>query len=186
MRQLVRLVASVVIGLTLLVPLGGIYGAAGLPVYHSWGLTHGSFTTAIPALVAGTFIALGLIPWFGGVTDALPRILASLSVLLLVTVLFWVNQNSGYSMSLSHLAVYTVLLLVYVALCIRAMRPWLVPLFLLIPLLCDPLFGLAITGSFDAIGLELFTHDLQSSVLPAAAATGLAVVVTRFVRRSEA
>jgi hypothetical protein len=186
MRVFVRLIVSVVLGLALLIPLGAFYGATNLPVYHSWGLSHGSFTTAIPALLAASFVGLGFIPWFGISRDAVPRLLATASVFVLVTTLFWVTQHFGYSFSVWHLGVYATLFVLFYALCLRAERPWLVPLFLLVPLFMDSLFGLVITGEFTSIELEMFANDLVSKVLPAALASGLAVLVTQFTRRSKA
>lgn len=183
MRTALRIVASIVVGLLLLVPLAAIYGVANLPVYHSWGLAHGSFTTAVPALVAASFVSLGLHSWFGKTEDMLPRLISCASVLVLVTTLFWVDQRSQYSMSSSHLVVYAALFALFLFLCARARRPLLVPLFLLVPLLIDPLFGLLVTVAFDAIGMELFGHDLLHKVVPAALATGLASFLALLLRR---
>ena len=182
MRTVLRLSASVVIGFLLLAPLAAIYGAANLPVYHSWGLTHGSFTTAVPALVAASFVALGLLSWFGKAEDVLPRLISCASVLALVTTQFWVDQLSQYTMSAWHLVVYAALFALFSFLCFRAQRPLLVPLFLLVPLLIDPLFGLLITGAFDPIGMELFGHDLLYKLVPAAVATGLAAFLALLLR----
>src|SRR5678815_523934 len=109
MRTAVRCAASFVIGLLLVLPLGALYGVTGLPVYHSWGLMHGSISTAVPALVAATFVALGLFPWFGRAGDVVPRLIACTSVLVLVTVLFWVDQRSPAEWSVWHLVLYAAL-----------------------------------------------------------------------------
>src|SRR5687768_6497850 len=119
MRTTLRCIASLFIGLLLLFPLGAVYGAANLPVYHSWGLTHGAFTTAIPALVAAAFVALGWVPWFGKTNDALPRLVACVSVLVLVTTLFLVDQRSQYALSVWHAVVYATLFAVFLFLCMR-------------------------------------------------------------------
>lgn len=185
MRTILRVIASVLIGLLLLIPLAAVYGAANLPVYHSWELMHGSFATAIPALVAASFVALGLVPWFGRATDVLPRLISCMSVLALVTVLFWVDQRSQFSMSLLHLIVYAALFVLFTFLCFHAKQPLLLPLFLLVPLLTDPLFGLLIPGGFNAIGMEIFGHDLLYKLLPPAVACGLAVVLIRLLRARE-
>jgi hypothetical protein len=187
MRTALRFVASVVSGLLLLVPLGEAYGAVGLPVYHSWGLMHGSFTTAIPALVAAVFVALGLIPWFGKSDDVLPRLISCVSVLALVTTLFWVDQRSQYTLSVWHLVLYIALFALFSLLCLVAKRPFLVPLFLLGPLLVDPVFGLLLTVRYDSpIALRIFDDELLHKLMPAVAATVLAVVVARLLRAREA
>ena len=186
MRTLIRLVASIGLGLLLLVPLGGLYGVLGLPVYHSWGLLHGSFTTAIPALVAASYVALGLIPWFGSRVDTGPRIAASIAVIILVTVVFWADWAAQYSLSAWHYVIYLGLFIVFAALCARAQSPLLLPLFLLVPLLIDPLFGFLVTGGPDPINIEIFLHDLRSKILPAALATGASLALVMFWRRSEA
>jgi len=180
MRTLARSVAALIMGLLLLVPLGAFYGAAHLPVYHSWGLAHGSFTTALPALVLASFVFLGLVPWFGKSQDAVPRAVACVSVLVLVTALFWADQRSQYAMSMWHLAVYVALFVLFAVLCRQARGPMLIPLFLLVPMLIDPLFGL-ITSRFDTMDMEIF-GDLLFKILPAAVATGLAAVIATFSR----
>ena len=172
-------------GLLLLVPLGTIYGVLRLPVYHSWGIAHGSFTTAVSALAAASYAALGLLPWFQP-KDTAPRIVASLSVLALVTVLFWVDQASNHELSLRHLAVYLALFALFTVLCTRAKRPLLIPFFLLVPLLIDPAFGILVTGSFDSMGAELFGHDLRQKVLPALVATGASIGAAKLIRKRDA
>jgi len=187
LRVTVRAIASFALGVLLLVPVSFVYGLAGLPVYHSWGLAHGSFTTAIPALTAASFLALGLITWFGPTTDVVPRIVASVLVLPLVTIMFWVNQSSSYRFSMWHGVVYVVVFGLLLALCISAKRPFLVPLFLVVPLLVDPVFGLLITGfySFET-ALQLFVHDVFANVLPVLIAGIVASFVARYVRPSAA
>ena len=186
MRTVLRLTTSVVIGVLLLIPLGALYEAANLPVYHSWGLMHGSFTTAIPALVAASFVALGVISWFGKAEDVTPRLLACGSSLALVTTLFWVDQLSEYTVSIRHLGLYAALSVLFFLLCFRARRPFLVPLFLLIPLLIDPLFGLTMTGASGSIAMEIFGYDIFRKLLPAAVATGLGAALAVMVRSREA
>ena len=186
MRTVIRLVASICIGTLLLIPLSAVYGAMGLPVYHSWGLVHGSFTTALPALVAASYVALGLIAWFKGRIDTTSRVIASVTVLALVTVMFWVNQMSHYAFSMRHLVVYLAIFALFTVLCLRAKHPWVVPLFLLVPLLVDPVFGLLITGAFDLLGAKIFLDNVKSNILPIALATGASIVVAKLVRRRTA
>jgi hypothetical protein len=133
-------------------------------------------------LVAASFVALGLLSWFGEAEDVLPRLIACVSVLALVTMLFWVDQMSRYTMSVRHLVVYAALFVLFLFLCFRAKRPFLVPLFLLVPLLIDPLFGLLFTGGFDSIGMEIFGGDLLHKLVPAALATELAAFLASLLR----
>jgi hypothetical protein len=185
MRTALRCLPSVVIGLLLLFPLGAVYGAASLPVYHSWGLAHGSFATAIPALVAAAFVALGLISWFGKVNDVLPRLIACASVLVLVTTLFLVEQSSQYALSVWHVVVYVALFGIFLLICMRAQRPLLIPLFLVVPLLIDPVFGLVLTAGYDSpVALQIFGSDLLRrscpwSLLPASPLSSLGCAVVR-------
>ena len=187
MRTILRCMASMVIGLLLLFPLGAVYGAAGLPVYHSWGLAHGAFATAIPALVAAAFVALGLVPWFGKTNDVLPRLVACASVLVLVTTLFLVDQRSQYALSVWHAVVYVALFAVFLFLCMRAQRPHLIPLFLVVPLLIDPVFGLLLTVGYESpVAFTIFGNDLLRKILPVVVATGVAVLIAVLLRRREA
>jgi len=166
--------------LLLLFPLGAIYGAASLPVYHSWGLAHGSFATAIPALVAATFVALGLIPWFGKANDVLPRLVACASVLVFVTTLFLVDQRAQYALSVWHVVAYVALFGVFLLACMRAQRPLLIPLYLVVPLVIDPVFGLLLTAGYDSpVALQIFGDDLLRKILPVVVATGLAALIAR-------
>jgi hypothetical protein len=185
MRATLRLLAAVVIGLLLLVPLAAVYEAAALPVYHSWGLIHGSFATAIPALVLAGFVALGLIPWFGRGEDALPRMMSCGSVLALVTARFYVDRRSDYALSVWHFVLYASLFAAFVLLCWRAKRPFLVPLFFLCPLLVDPVLGLLLTARDSPYALWMFGYDLLHQLLPAAVATGLAAAVAIHIRARE-
>jgi hypothetical protein len=46
---------SIVIGLFLMVPLGVLFDAMNWPVFHTWGLAHGSFVIAWPTLACISF-----------------------------------------------------------------------------------------------------------------------------------
>ena len=52
------LLISIVLGFALMFPLGWLFGIMNWPVFHSWGLVHGSFIVAWPLL---TLISLGFI-----------------------------------------------------------------------------------------------------------------------------
>lgn len=46
---------SVAVGFVLLWPVGWLFGAMGWPMFHGWGLAHGSFVLAWPVLSVATF-----------------------------------------------------------------------------------------------------------------------------------
>ena len=181
-RFAIRCALSAVLGFLLLIPVGALYGFAGLPVYHGWGLAHGSFTTALPALIEISFLCLGLIPWFGPVVDPVPRIMAALAVFPLVTTLFWVDQQSGYArFSGEHMAIYAGTFCLLAVLCLKSRKPLLVPLYLLIPILIDPAFGLLSIGLAGATAVTLFAHDFLWKVLPVLVVSAAAFAVARYV-----
>jgi hypothetical protein len=182
MRVTLRIIASILIGLVLLIPLSAFYDKAGLPVYHSWGLIHGTFATALPALVAAGFVSLGLIPWFGPAIDPIPRVVASLSVFPLQTLLFWAQiYSSNPIFSVSHAAVYGGLFGLLTLLCIMSKRPVLVPFFLIIPILIDSTFGF-FPGLNELSGLEIFALDLLVTVLPVLVVSGAALALAQKFR----
>jgi hypothetical protein len=50
------LALSIVVGFVLMWPLGWLFGVMNWPVFHSWGLAHGSFVLAWPMLSALCFL----------------------------------------------------------------------------------------------------------------------------------
>jgi hypothetical protein len=137
---------------------------------------------------------LGLIPWFGPVVDPAPRALASLAVLPLVTVLFWVDEYSKYRMfSGWHAAVFGAVFCLLAILCLRSKKPAVVPLFLLLPFLLEPVFVLVVvglnvlarTGGGSAGILMLFAQEL-SKVLPILLASGAALALVRYTHGRKA
>lgn len=183
MRTLLRTILSLALGVVLLIPLGALYGVAGLPVYHSWGLAHGSFTTALPALSATSFVALGVSPWFARSNDSIARIFACLAVLPLVTALFWADQMSSYAFSAWHLGIYGALFCFLASLMLRSKRPLILPLFMLVPLLFDPLFGLIIVGSTSDFGIDIFGHALMEKILPIVLISGASFFIAHIARK---
>jgi hypothetical protein len=53
--NLITGMASIVLGFFLMIPLAMLFDARDWPLFHSWGLAHGSFLIAWPALVAVSF-----------------------------------------------------------------------------------------------------------------------------------
>jgi hypothetical protein len=57
-RLALQIVGSIISGFLLMIPLGMLFDAMNWPLFHSWGLAHGSFLLAWPALTAVSFIAI--------------------------------------------------------------------------------------------------------------------------------
>lgn len=56
MKQIVIAgLASIVLGFFLMAPLGALFDAMNWSLFHSWGLAHGSFLIAWPALASVSF-----------------------------------------------------------------------------------------------------------------------------------
>ena len=53
--QLFTGIGSIVLGFFLMIPLAMLFDAMNWPLFHSWGLAHGSFLIAWPALAAVSF-----------------------------------------------------------------------------------------------------------------------------------
>jgi hypothetical protein len=184
MRTVLRCVASLVLGYLLLGPLGAVYGAARLPVYHAWGILHGGFTTALPALVAAVFVALGAVPWWGKANDVSPRLVACASVLAFVTTLFWADERSDFSLSVWHVLIYVAVFSLFLMLCLRSQRPFLVPLFLVVPLLFDPVFAFLTTVGYGGVSDALAVAGYFARSIPGAViASGSAAFSASYLRR---
>lgn len=54
-RNLLAGIGSIVLGFFLMIPLAMLFDAMNWPLFHSWGLVHGSFFIAWPALAAASF-----------------------------------------------------------------------------------------------------------------------------------
>ena len=55
----VRIVLALLIGIGGIYPLGKLFDAMEWPIFHTWGLGHGSFVIAIPVLVWLAYVGLG-------------------------------------------------------------------------------------------------------------------------------
>ena len=65
-KRIIRIAVSAIVGLLALLPVGDLFNRMDWPIFHSWGLAHGSFvfvTTWVGFLV---YWALGMIPWLRG------------------------------------------------------------------------------------------------------------------------
>ena len=177
MRKVLQAFFALILGFLLLYPLAAFYGAAHLPVYHGWAMAHGSFTTAFPAMVAVAYFLLGYIPWFGKAVDSGRRIISSLLIFPLVTVLFLVEQATNYSTWTSyHSTIYAACVALMTALCFRAERPMLIPLFLLFPVVFDLHFDILMSiGSPN----DSVWGDIKKRLLPLLLACLMAVGIAR-------
>jgi hypothetical protein len=54
MRVVLICLASIVLGFFLMFPLGKLFDAMDWPLFHTWGLAHGSFVLAWPLLAFGS------------------------------------------------------------------------------------------------------------------------------------
>jgi hypothetical protein len=51
---------SIVLGFALMFPLGWLFGIMNWPVFHGWGLVHGAFMVAWPALALVSWVLVSL------------------------------------------------------------------------------------------------------------------------------
>jgi len=63
-RGAVRVVLSTWASLLALIPVGGLFEAMQWPLFHLWGLAHGSFILISGPVFVLTFVALGRLSWF--------------------------------------------------------------------------------------------------------------------------
>jgi hypothetical protein len=61
MLTALRLLGSFVLGFFLMIPLAMLFDFMNWPLFHSWGIAHGSFIFAWPALTAISFLFVRLI-----------------------------------------------------------------------------------------------------------------------------
>ena len=161
----------------LLVPLGWLFGAMGWPMYHSWGLLHGGFFSAIPAMAIAAFGVLGDLPWFGRVHDSYRRLAALVVGMAITAVFVTVHFGTDYSpWSTGSLTLFALAFFASVALCYKAERPMLVALMIPLPLIFnDSQFFLM---PFDSV-LGYVGFSMPRSTVPVAVLSFLGALVTR-------
>lgn len=98
MRTFIRSVIAIVAGFLLMWPLGYAYAALGWPTFHLWGLMHGTFVAAWPALAILAFLALGYLPPFRRIDDTAFLIAGLLWGLLLATA-FNIRHALGFEIA---------------------------------------------------------------------------------------
>jgi hypothetical protein len=104
MRTFIRSVIAVVAGFFLMWPLGHAWAALSWPTFHFWGLTHGTFVAAWPALSILAFLALGYLPPFRRIDDT-PLLIASLVWGLLLASAFNIRNALGFEIAYGLLGV---------------------------------------------------------------------------------
>ncbi|MGD1106720.1 MAG: hypothetical protein ABR865_06715 [Terracidiphilus sp.] len=58
MKTFFHVLVSIVLGFVLMIPLGLLFDAMNWPLFHTWGLAHGSFVLAWPALAIISALAI--------------------------------------------------------------------------------------------------------------------------------
>ena len=131
-RRSIQVFCAIVLGFTLMVPLGLVFDVMGWPTFHSWGLDRGGFFSAWPALFLVSFGLLGLIPWFRGPRDGHLLALAALVGLGLTSVLVVLTPGGSIRVPVHLLigAFASSAILGYLA-----HRPWVAGLAIALPIL---------------------------------------------------
>ena len=97
-------------------PLGYAYVALSWPTFHLWGLMHGTFVAAWPALSILAYLTLGYLPLFRRVDDT-PLLIASLVWGLLLASAFNIRNALGFEIAYGLLGATAI---VVAALCLFA------------------------------------------------------------------
>ena len=98
MRTFIRSVIAVVAGFLLMWPLGYAYATLSWPTFHSWGLMHGTFVAAWPALSILAFLSLGYLPLFRRIDDT-ALLIAGLVWGLLLASAFNIRHALGFEIA---------------------------------------------------------------------------------------
>ena len=130
MRTFIRSIIAVVAGFLLMWPLGYTYAALGWPTFHSWGLMHGTFVAAWPALSILSFLALGYLPAFRRIDDT-ALLIADLVWGLLLATAFNIRHALGFEIAYGLFGATAVIV---AALCVFAEHPVRLPLLVISPL----------------------------------------------------
>lgn len=62
-KRITRVAISAVVGLLVLMPVGDLFDRMDWPIFHSWGLAHGSFIFVTTWVGFFVYWVLGMIPW---------------------------------------------------------------------------------------------------------------------------
>ena len=103
MRPFIRSLIAIVAGFLLMWPLGYAYTLLSWPTFHSWGLMHGTFVAAWPALSILVYLALGYLPPFQRIDDT-PFLIAGLVWGMLLASGFNIRNALGFEVTYGLLA----------------------------------------------------------------------------------
>jgi predicted outer membrane lipoprotein len=98
MRPVIRSLIAIVAGFLLMWPLGYAYVWLSWPTFHSWGLMHGTFVAAWPALSILAYLALGYLPPFQRIDDT-PLLIAGLVWGVLLASAFNIRNALGFEIT---------------------------------------------------------------------------------------
>jgi hypothetical protein len=180
--DIVQIVLALVGAVLLLLPLAQLFGAMNWPKYHDWGILHGGFFSAIPALAIATYSLLGLIPGLRRPNDIWQRI-AGLAVGLTITSLL-VLTIPGPPRPIWKALHYAIFLLAFLSaagLCYSATRSSLVALMIPLPLLFD---DLQFFIPFDRSTWAYVRYGMVRITLPIVLAACLGCLISLAVKRS--
>jgi len=180
--DVVQVVLALVGGVLLLEPLALLFGAMNWPKYHDWGIVHGGFFSAIPALSIAAYCLLGLIPGLRRPNDIWQRI-AALAVGLAITSLL-VLTIPGPPRPIwktPHYAIFLLAFLSAAALCYSAKPSWLVALMIPLPLLLD---DSQFVVPPDEVAWAYVRYNMIRITLPIVAAVSSGCLVSLAVKRS--
>ena len=62
-KRVIRIAVSAVVGFLALLPVGDLFDRMDWPIFHSWGLGHGSFVFITAWIGFLVYWVLGMIPW---------------------------------------------------------------------------------------------------------------------------
>ena len=164
MRTVIRIVIAVIAGFLLMWPLGYAWTALSWPTFHLWGLTHGTFMAAWPALSILVYLALGYLPPFRRIDDTALLIAGVVWGLLLASA-FNIRNALGFEVTYGLLGATAVVIAV---LCLFAQHRLRLALLVILPIVFLNLdFLLAPAPTLERF-LSQATYDLKELLLPLA------------------
>jgi hypothetical protein len=183
MRTSIRSVIAIVAGYLLMWPLGYAWTALSLPTFHFWGLAHGTFVAAWPALSIMAYLALGYLPFFRRTDDTALLIIGLVWGLLLASA-FNIRNALGFEVAYGLLGVTTVVVAV---LCFFARHRLRLALLAIVPVVCLHMDLLLSPPSTLAELLSRATNDLKGVLPPLAFSLGgytLGTLARAVIKRS--
>jgi predicted outer membrane lipoprotein len=164
MRTFIRSVIAIVAGFLLMWPLGYAYVALSWPTFHFWGLMHGSFVAAWPALSILAYLALGYLPPFQRIDDT-PLLIAGLVWGVLLASAFNIRNALGFEITYGLLGATAVVVAI---LCLFARQRLRLALLTISPVVFLSLdFLLTLPSTFEQF-LSQAKYDLKAPLPPLA------------------